>query len=435
MVKKPLDYYKALYNLASEAESAVAVESELASLVKNTAVTIGVKGCSIMLLTDDRKKLVRMADYGLSKAYVRKGLAELDSVMAEVLKGTPVIVDDASGDSRVQYQAQAQKEGIVSMITVPLMIEGQIAGILRAYSDKPRKFSMGNIAFLSSAATIGATAIHKEQFFKEMEQSYQDTIEEKIAQLKKVEEARDLLTKSVSVVAHDLKSPLAAIQSYFSMILGGYVGEVPDTIRPMIERSSVRIDGLLEMISDLLDISRIEMGQMTDEMDDISLMDVLETPLQDAIGLSEGKNITLKKMIPKTLPSVHGAFTRLQQVFSNLLSNAVKFTPDGGTIYLKLSEENGKIVGTVSDSGIGIPEEDIAYIFKDFYRARNVEKGSGTGLGLSIVKRIVDAHDGEISVESPCADTKQGTRFIFTLPTAVPAPEKKKRKNRKKANN
>lgn len=434
MVEKPLDYYKALYNLASEAESAVAVESELASLVKNTAETIGVKGCSIMLLTDDRKKLVRMADYGLSKAYVRKGLAELDSVMAEALKGTPVIVEDASTDPRVQYKSQATKEGIVSMITVPLMIEGQIAGILRAYTNKPKKFSVANIAFLSSAANIGATAIHKEKFFKQMEKNYQDTINEKIAELKKVEEARDLLTKSVSVVAHDLKSPLAAIQSYFSMILGGYVGEVPDAIRTMIERSSIRIDGLLEMISDLLDISRIEMGQMVDEMEDISLIEVIETPLQDALRLSEEKNVTLQKSIPESLPAVHGSFSRLQQVFSNLLSNAVKFTPEGGTIHLKLSDENGKILGTVIDSGIGIPEEDLPYIFKDFYRARNVEKGTGTGLGLSIVKRIIDAHSGEISVESPCADTQKGTRFAITIQSAVPAPVKKKNRTRKKAN-
>ncbi len=432
MTKKPLDYYKALYTLASEADSAVAVESELATLVEKTAKTIGVKGCSIMLLTEDQQKMVRMADYGLSKMYVRKGLVELDSAMAEALKGKPVIVEDATTDPRVKYRDQAQREGIISMITVPLIIEGKVAGILRAYTDQPTRFAVQDMAFLSSVANLGATAISKDQFFKQMERYYRKTIEEKMAQLEKVEKARDILTKSVSVVAHDLKSPLAAIQSYFSMILGGYVGEVPDTIRPMIERSSIRIDGLLEMIGDLLDISRIEMGQMEEEMEIVSLVDVIETPLQDAQRLADEKKIELKKAIQEDLPKVNGSFNRLQQVFSNLLSNAVKFTPEGGTVDLQLSEENGKILGTVRDTGIGIPEEDIKYVFKDFYRASNVEKGTGTGLGLSIVSRIIEAHGGEIHVNSPCPGTGKGSEFFFTLPAVVPAPSMKKQNTRRK---
>jgi len=431
--KKPLDYYKALYKLSSEAHSAVAVESELAALVQNTAQTIGVKGCSIMLLTEDQKKLVRMADYGLSKSYVRKGLAELDSVTAEALKGTPVIVKDTANDPRVQYRSQAQKEGIVSMITLPLMIDGKIAGILRAYSDHPTEFSVPDMAFLSSVANLSAAAISKNQIYKTMERYYQDILNSKVQELTRVEEARDRLTKSVSVVAHDLKSPLAAIQSYFSMILGGYVGEVPDAIKPMIERSSIRIDGLLKMIGDLLDISRIEMGQMAEEMENCSLVKILETPLQDTQRLAEEKKIDLNEDIPADLPKVYGSFNRLQQVFANLLSNAVKFTPENGSVDLKLSEENGRILGTVTDTGIGIPDEDIAYVFKDFYRASNVEKGTGTGLGLPIVKRIIEAHGGEVRVECPCPETGKGSKFTFTLPLAVPAPAKKKRTTRKKA--
>lgn len=430
MTKKPLDYYKALYQLASEADSATAVESELASLVENTAKTIGAKGCSIMLLTEDQNQLVRMADYGLSKAYIRKGFAELDSVMAEALKGTPVIVKDAATDDRVQYRLQAKKEGIVSMITLPLMMEGKIAGILRAYSDHPTDFSVADIAFLSSVANLSASTISKHQMYQTMERYYQEILDSKIQELGKVEEARDRLTKSVSVVAHDLKSPLAAIQSYFSMILGGYVGEVSDTIRPMIERSSVRIDGLLELIADLLDISRIEMGQMTEEMENVSLIEILEEPLQDTHRLAEEKNIRFREEIPQELPPVYGSFARLQQVFTNLLSNAVKFTPEGGIVSLKLEAQDGKILGAVKDTGIGIPEQDLPYIFKDFYRASNVEKGTGTGLGLSIVKRIIEAHGGEIHVESPCQPKKKGSEFAFMFP--VPEPVTKKKTNRHK---
>ena len=132
------------------------------------------------------------------------------------------------------------------------------------------------------------------------------------------------------------------------------------------------------------------------------------------------------------MPEVHCSFNRMQQVFANLLSNAVKFTPENGSVGLKLLEENGRILGTVTDTGIGIPEEDIAYVFKDFYRASNVEKGTGTGLGLPIVKRIVEAHGGEVWVECPCPESGKGCKFSFTLPLAVPAPAEKKKINSSK---
>jgi signal transduction histidine kinase len=206
------------------------------------------------------------------------------------------------------------------------------------------------------------------------------------------------------------------------MILGGYVGEVSDTIGEMIGRSSIRINGLLDLIGDLLDLSHIEMGQMADEMENITLAKVLEVCLQDIHGLPEEKQLEVIEEISSDLPPVYGSFNRLQQVFGNLLSNAVKFTPKGGVINLKLCEKGGKILGTVRDTGIGIPDEDINYVFKDFYRASNVEKGTGTGLGLSIVRMIVEAHGGDVWVESPCIETGKGSEFFIALPIALSTP-------------
>ncbi len=429
MKRKPLDYYKAIYEIGSELGSKIAAEDQLASLAESTTKAVGCKGCSIMLLTEDRKKLIRMADYGLSKSYIKKGLVELDPVTAEALEGRPVIVTDATTDSRVQYQDQAKKEGIVTMITLPLIVKGKVAGILRVYADRYTEFSLYDVGFISSVANLSATAISKDQTYEAMEQYYRNTLDSKMQELAKVEEARDRLTKSISVVAHDLKSPLAAIQSYFSMILGGYVGEVNDAIRPMIERSSIRIDGLLDLIGDLLDISRIEMGQMDDEMENVAIAEVIEVPLQDIRRLAEEKKVELIDDISAEITPVYGSFNRLQQVFSNLLSNAVKFTPDGGVINLKIYEKDGTILGTVRDTGIGIPDEDIPYIFKDFYRASNVEKGTGTGLGLSIVRIIIEAHGGHVWVESPCVDTGKGAEFFVKIPKAHATSEKKEKIN------
>ncbi|MCL0090025.1 HAMP domain-containing histidine kinase, partial [Dehalococcoidia bacterium] len=215
-----------------------------------------------------------------------------------------------------------------------------------------------------------------------------------------------------------LKAPLAAIQSYFGVMLGGYSGELNEKQRQMIERSSVRIDGLLELISDLLDISRIEMGQVAQEMKEVSLAQLVMEPLDDMQRLAKEKGLRLATDISPDLPPIFGSPTRLQQVFTNLLSNAIKFTPKGGTVTLRLLERDGEIVGEIRDTGVGIPEEDLPRIFEDFYRASNVDV-PGTGLGLPIVKRIVEAHGGWIRAESPCHDTGMGCKFTFALPTKL----------------
>jgi signal transduction histidine kinase len=198
----------------------------------------------------------------------------------------------------------------------------------------------------------------------------------------------------------------------------------------MIERSSIRINGLLDLIGDLLDLSRIEIGKMSDEFAAVSLAEVLEVCLQDARNLAEEKQIEFNGEITSDLPPVYGSVNRLQQLFCNLLSNAVKFTPEGGVVNLKLCEKGGKILGTVRDTGIGIPYDDIAFVFKDFYRASNVEKGTGTGLGLSIVRMIVEAHNGDIWVESPCTETGKGSEFFVALPIALSSPVGAKKSTR-----
>ncbi len=416
--KKPLDYYKALYAMASETDSAVAVEKELSTLVKSTTEAVGAKGCSILVLSEDQQKLVHMASYGLSQKYIGKGLLELDSVIREALKGRPMIVQCASSDPDVQYRKEAEEEGIVSMVSLPLMIKGNVAGLLRVYSDSPAEFSDSDIAFLSGVANLGATAISKDRTVAAMEAHYERNLQQKADELLKLAEAKNKLIRSVSVIAHDLKSPLAAIQSYFAVMLGGYAGELTDKQRQMIERSSIRIDGLLQLISDLLDISRIEMGQIAQEMEEVHLGDVLQGPLDDMRAQAEEQRVSLEVNIAPDLPPISGAPIRLKQVFTNLLGNAIKFMPDGGTITVSVAENGGKIVCVVQDTGIGIPPDDISHIFDDFFRASNVEEIAGTGLGLSIVKRIVEAHGGEIEVTSPCTDIGRGTAFTFTLMTA-----------------
>ena len=197
-------------------------------------------------------------------------------------------------------------------------------------------------------------------------------------------------------------------------MLGGFSGELNEKQKNMLERSSYRITKLLSLISDLLDIPRIETGQIVQEMKEISLRQVVRNCLEDQRKLAKERGIKLKVELPEALPKIRGSSSRLQQVITNLVNNALNYTPEG-TVTLRVREGDNHIEIEVMDTGIGIPPQDLPQVFDDFFRASNVAT-KGTGLGLSIVKRIVEAHKGRIWVESPYSGSDTGSKFTFTLP-------------------
>lgn len=418
---KTVNHFRVLYQIAKEINSSLDVDQVLNVIVESTTKATGVKGCSIMLLSPDRKQLTHTAACGLSDWYVRKGPIKADPAILESLQGNPLLILDAATDSRVQYRQQAIKEGIASILSVPIYLRDEIIGILRLYTSEPRQFSPEEIDFLGAVANLGAIALEKAEshqiLVKDFEQCLID-VEQGKGELIKLEESKKQLMRFLSIAAHDLKSPLAAVQSYFNVLLGGFVGELTEKQRQMIGRSDQRIKGLLELISDLLDISRIEMGQIIQEMKETSLREILEPPLEDARIAAEQKNVNLVLDIPQKLPAVYASSNRLQQMLANLLGNAVRFTPESGTITLRIKCRNNELNGQLSDTGIGIPPDDLPRIFEEFFRGSNVEV-PGTGLGLAIVKRIVEAHGGKVWAESPCPENNVGSKFIFTLPIIV----------------
>ncbi len=220
------------------------------------------------------------------------------------------------------------------------------------------------------------------------------------------------LTNILSIASHDLKAPLAAVESYNQVMLSGFAGEITPKQREILERNSQRIKELLNLIDNILDISRIEAVQF--EMEPISLREVAQLVADTLRPLAEEKGLMMEVKIPDDLPQIRGSKMRLQQVFTNLLGNAIKFTSQG-TISLKLSSEDGFIKAEVADTGIGISKEDLPRIFDDFYRGVD-DEFKGAGLGLAICKKIIEAHGGKIWVESPCPETGRGTKFSFTLP-------------------
>jgi signal transduction histidine kinase len=234
------------------------------------------------------------------------------------------------------------------------------------------------------------------------------------AEVTRLKDEKTSFIRLLNVVTHDLQAPLVAVQSCISYVLDGYAGEVAEEQKSWLQRGSRRIDSLLLLITDLLDIPRIELGQLKPEMAELSLNEVITNSLAGLDILAEKKGLKFLVELPGKSPVIFGSSRRLQQVVTNLTNNAINYT-ENGEIKLVLSETDDEVRFEVIDTGIGVPPKDIPRLFDEFYRGSNVES-KGSGLGLSIARRIISAHGGKIWAESPVPETGRGSKFVFIIP-------------------
>ena len=242
-------------------------------------------------------------------------------------------------------------------------------------------------------------------------------IEREAAELARAKEEMERLDRFKSAfmltVAHELRAPVTALQSFLLAMLKGYVPS--DQQQEILQRAIERSQELLELIDDLLNLAAAK-ESAPQKRTILSLADVLEkvVPLLQAQAEEKGMIFTIEV---RQRPLVEADPDQMGQLWTNLISNAVKYTPAGGQVTVTLEEKDGWAVGTVEDTGIGIASEDQARIFEEFYRTPQAKEFAyrGTGLGLPLVKRIVEGHGGTIEVESALG---QGSRFIFRLPVA-----------------
>ncbi len=232
----------------------------------------------------------------------------------------------------------------------------------------------------------------------------------------KLEKQDRLKSEYVLTVTHDLKASLSAIQSCLVVVLSDLVGAISEKAREMITRAEQRSLSLIKFVEDLLNLSRIRVSGSF-EKQKVSLSEVVNKITEQLTPLIKRKNLNLSTRGFYNNSFVYANNRELEGVFLNLLSNAVKYTPSEGEIEVlcrKYKKEEYYLI-TVSDTGIGVPQSDLPYIFDDFYRGENarVFDKDGTGLGLSIVKHIINDMGGEIWVKSKL---NKGTRFIFNLP-------------------
>jgi PAS domain S-box-containing protein len=234
-----------------------------------------------------------------------------------------------------------------------------------------------------------------------------------ISKIKKAEELLREMDKRKSAfvanVSHEFKNPLGNIRLSLESVLAGEISEEQRMMLGIAHRSTER---LIRLVTDLLDLSKIEAGKMRLKKEEVRLADVAEEVITANGGEISGKGLTLEKEFSESAGTVLGDRDKLTEVITNLLSNAVKYTPAGGKIALGLSGTEKEARFEISDSGPGIAREDFGKLFDKFERL-TAERAEGTGLGLSITKDIIELHKGRIWVES---ELGKGTKFIFILP-------------------
>jgi len=173
MEKTKENYYQSLFELAAVLNSARAPDSILQSVVEGVAKAMGTKGCSLMLLSPDRKVLLHTVAYGLSDWYVRKGPISADKSISEALEGKAVAILDATNDDRIQYREQAKKEGIASILSVPIMLREENIGVIRVYAAKLYHFTMDDIYFVGAVANLGAIAMENARLYESAQKDYE----------------------------------------------------------------------------------------------------------------------------------------------------------------------------------------------------------------------------------------------------------------------
>ena len=238
----------------------------------------------------------------------------------------------------------------------------------------------------------------------------------------------DTLTYFLSVVSHELRSPLAAIENYLQTLLGGYAGDLTDKQQRMITRCVLRVTDLRGLIGDVVDLARMRPEQIQADFEWFDPGEVGTESIEDARLAAAEKGIRLKIEPPPKFEPIVGARRRLRQVFTNLLNNAIKYAPPDSTVTFRAWYEPDTLYFEVEDEGPGIASEDLPHIFEEFFRSESTSDTPGVGLGLSIAKKIMDAHNGEIVVKSLHGEIgASGTRFTIVIPRNLQTPEMRRR--------
>jgi signal transduction histidine kinase len=293
-----------------------------------------------------------------------------------------------------------------SQLTLPIIHQQKTLGAMAIESDKFNAFDRTTVETAVRVTNHATAAIANALLYDQ------------------VNEANQAKSEFVSMVSHELKTPMTAMRGYTDLLLSNMMGELNEQQHKFLEIIAQNIQRMSRQVQDLTDISRIESRLLHMNFAPVAFANVVSETMPSVQGPSDEKNIKLNVEIPVDLPTVWGDKERLVQVLTNLLSNAIKYSPPDSevTVCFETADipSHATVICAVRDHGYGISEADQQKLFTKFFRSDdvNIRQAKGTGLGLSITKGIVELHNGRIWLES---ELGRGTTFFFAIPQSAKA--------------
>lgn len=409
---RSVEELKALGEISQAVSSTLDLETVLTSIVRHAVQLSKADAGTIFEFDEAEQVFVPMINYGVSKEFIetlresKLRIGEKTIIGQAAIKRISNQIPDLEHVPEDYSLSYVQQEGFRAILAIPFFREERLIGGLIVRRKTAGEFPAPVVDLLQTFAAQSVLAFHNARLFRKIEDKGRE-----------IEVASKHKSEFLANMSHELRTPLNAILGYTELILDNIYGAVPEKIREILEHLTKNGHHLLGLINDVLDISKIEAGQLTLSLNDYSMEEVVQSVSTAVEALAAEKHLELRLMVPENLTKGKGDEQRIAQVLLNLLGNAIKFT-EKGEVRVEVIVSDESFLVSVSDTGPGLSEANQKTIFEEFRQADGSstrEKG-GTGLGLSIAKRIVEMHRGRIWVESTLG---KGSTFWFTLPVRV----------------
>lgn len=393
-----------LYDGVRDVTSTLDITAVLDRIVEAAARVLGCRAAAIRLIDTSRSQVEFAASFGLSEAYRDEVPAEFArSVLdQDTLRNGLVNMPDVSADPRIWHPELVRDEGIASMLSVAIIGRTGPLGVLRAYGAPGHRFGEEDVAYLQAVAAHGAVAIENAKAYKLLADLDRDK------------------SRFLRMTTHELRSPVRVTESLLMTLGGGYVGTLDAEQAEVLARAQRRLASLHALIDDLLDLAAGKANMEAVQRRLVDLRAIAADVAERFQAVAAGKAITLSVDLASEPVLVWCDPGDAERIAANLVSNAVKYTKQGG-VRVSVARDGQLARLEVADTGIGIPQDALPHLFKEFYRAANAKAAeeSGTGLGLSIVKLLVERYGGRVAVTS---DEGRGTTITIQLTASETIP-------------
>jgi signal transduction histidine kinase len=408
---RSVDELKMLSEVGQAVSSTLDLRAVLSTILTRSVGLTGADAGAIFRHSRAERVFHLVEAVGWDDAYSRSvhnlRIAEAETAMSEAVAGrTPIQLADLAELPSAPLRAASLASGFRGVLIVPLVGPERILGALVLQRRAAGEFPAETVQLMQTLASQSVLAIQNARLFRE--------IAEKSEQLALASQHKSQFLANMS---HELRTPLNAILGYAELLVDGIYGVLPDRPRGVLERIQNNGKHLLALINDVLDLAKIEAGQLTLTLEDYAVAEVVRSVVTATEPLARSKGLKFTTTLQDNMPVGHGDARRVSQVLLNLVGNAIKFT-EAGEVEISATSANGQFVLSVRDTGPGIAEADQERIFGEFQQIdnTNTRNKGGTGLGLAISKRMVEMQGGTISVESALGE---GSTFRVVLPVHV----------------